>query len=33
MDNKRSNKKADRGGINVVFAEDDEDLLEKEGIE
>ena len=33
MDNKRSNEKATRGGRNVIFTEDGEDLLDKEGNE
>ena len=33
MDNKRSSEKAARGSRNVVFTEDDEDLLDKESNE
>ena len=33
MDDKRSNGKAARSGRNVAFTEDDEDLLDEEGLE
>ena len=33
MDDKRSNEKTALRGRNVVFPEDDEDLLDKEGHE